>query len=116
MSNIMFSRITGSLYCSGRNKEGGLRTINLGLDMKLQKKNLETPGYTKKIDGVWYYTDAAIEAVGEYADNFPEVFDYLMSNGFQKNDSTSVEDIFPEDRYVNMSRSFFILTFRVEKK
>lgn len=97
MSNFIFSRITGSLYASARNKEGGLKTVNLGLDLKLQRKNLETPGYTKRIDGTWYYTDATIQAVCEYANAFQEIFEYMLNNGYQKCDSTSVEDIFPEN-------------------
>ncbi|XP_044753011.1 5'-3' exoribonuclease 1 isoform X2 [Coccinella septempunctata] len=93
----IFSRITGGFYASARTREGGLKTVNLGLDLKVQKKNLETPGYTKRIDGMWYYTDAAIDVVQDYADAFPEIFEYMEKNGFQKNETTSAEDIFPED-------------------
>ncbi|KAL3283158.1 hypothetical protein HHI36_006310 [Cryptolaemus montrouzieri] len=98
MSNYIFSRITGSFFVTARNREGGPKTVNLGLDLKFNKKNLETPGFTKKIGNVWYYTDAAIDAVEAYADEFPEVLEYIAkTNHNNHKDEILIEDIFPEN-------------------
>lgn len=37
-------------------------------------------GYTKKIGAQFMYTRAAIDAVEEYCNTWPEVFEYLSAN------------------------------------
>jgi 5'-3' exoribonuclease 1 len=80
LSNYVFSRITGSLFISTRSSEGLPKTVNIGLDLKFNKKNQETPGYTKKIDNTWFYTKKAVALVREYIEKFPEVFIYLSTS------------------------------------
>ncbi|KAK9879471.1 hypothetical protein WA026_006540 [Henosepilachna vigintioctopunctata] len=96
MPNYLFARITGSFFATARSRDGGFRTVNLGLDLKLNKKNLETPGYTKKIDGNWHYTLATVKIVNAYADKFPELFKFI-TNSKKNKDETGIEEIFPED-------------------
>ncbi|XP_060517739.1 5'-3' exoribonuclease 1 [Cylas formicarius] len=80
MSNILFSRVTGSIFVNTRNNEGELKSVNIGLDLKFNKKNKETPGYTRKIGSTWYYTDKVADLVKEYAEKFPAVFDFISQN------------------------------------
>lgn len=94
MTNFLFSRITGSIFVTARNGEGGLKNVNVGLDLKLNKRNKETPGYTKKINNTWMYTDRAVELVTEYAEKFPELFAYL--NQDERFDEIGVESIFKD--------------------
>ncbi|XP_008193749.1 5'-3' exoribonuclease 1 isoform X2 [Tribolium castaneum] len=94
MSNYVFSRITGSLFVQTRTNEGLFKTVNIGLDMKFSKKNQETPGYTRKIENVWFYTSKAVDLVREYINNFPEVFRFLASGS---NDDLDADAIFGED-------------------
>ncbi|XP_057669654.1 5'-3' exoribonuclease 1 [Diorhabda carinulata] len=91
ISNILFSKITGSIFVkplSGYET----RRVNIGLDLKLNKKNKETPGYTKKVNNYWYYTDKAAELVMSYIDMFPEVLECLSKN--MNNDDIRIESIF----------------------
>lgn len=85
----MFSRITGSIFVKVPGVEGTSKNFNIGFDLKMNKKNLETPGYTKKIGTVWYYSDKAVDLVRSYCENFPEVFEYLASD-------SNFDDIDPE--------------------
>lgn len=38
-----------------------MKKINVGLDLKFNKKNLEVRGYTSKRDGTWFYSAKAIQ-------------------------------------------------------
>lgn len=95
MSHFLYSRITGSIYVETADGEGGLKNVNVGLDLKFNKKNKETPGYTRKIGTTWYYTDKCTELVRQYSEQFPEVFVYFSEHG--SNDNIRVEDIFGND-------------------
>ncbi|CAG9814067.1 unnamed protein product [Phaedon cochleariae] len=78
--NMIFSRITGSIFVSVRNNSGELKSSNIGLDLKLNKKNKETPGYTRKINNTWHYTEKAADLVMSYGEKFPEVFSFLSTD------------------------------------
>ncbi|CAG9863353.1 unnamed protein product [Phyllotreta striolata] len=93
MSNNLFSKITGAIYVSDT---GDGKRVNIGLDLKWNKKNKETPGYTRKFNNVWLYTDKTAEIVDEYADKFPEVLEFLSKN---HNDEMTVDKVFPEDSH-----------------
>ncbi|KAJ8916294.1 hypothetical protein NQ315_016435 [Exocentrus adspersus] len=95
MAPSMFSRITGSIFLSARNGEGGLKNVNVGLDLKLNKKMKETPGYTKKVDTTWLYTDKAVDLVAAYIDRYPEVIDYLSRD--ERFDEINVESIWKDN-------------------
>ncbi|XP_063901508.1 5'-3' exoribonuclease 1 isoform X2 [Zophobas morio] len=81
ISNYVFSRITGSLFVSTRTLDGSLKSVNVGLDLKFNKKNQETPGYTRKLENTWYYTEKAVDLVRRYYDKFPEIIDFLYDRG-----------------------------------
>uniref|UniRef100_A0AAR5PUV6 5'-3' exoribonuclease 1 n=1 Tax=Dendroctonus ponderosae TaxID=77166 RepID=A0AAR5PUV6_DENPD len=95
MAHFLYSRVTGSIFVETPDGEGGLKNINIGLDLKLNKKNKETPGYTRKLASTWLYTDKCTDLVREYAEKFPEVFAYLVSNA--SNENINVEHLFTGD-------------------
>lgn len=85
----MFSRITGSIFVKVPGVEGMSRNVNIGLDLKMNKKNLEIPGFTRKIGTTWYYSDNAADLVRSYCEHFPEVLEFLAGD-------FNFEDIDPE--------------------
>ncbi|XP_050302110.1 5'-3' exoribonuclease 1 [Anthonomus grandis grandis] len=118
MSHFIYSRMTGSVFVQMPDGEGGFKSINVGLDLKFNRKNKETPGYTKKFATTWYYTDKCTDLLREYADKFPEIFIYFSSNGF--NDDVKAEQIFSDDWDVKMKELQVFLktlpTFTLERQ
>ncbi|KAL1513316.1 hypothetical protein ABEB36_002738 [Hypothenemus hampei] len=95
MSHFLYSRITGTIFVEIPDGEGGFKNINVGLDLKFNKKNKETPGYTKRIGSTWYYTNKCTELVRAYSEKFFELFKYLSDNiGY---DSIKPEHVFKEN-------------------
>lgn len=54
--------------------------VNIGLNLKFNKRNEEIPGYTKKINNTWYYSDKVVNVMKNYMEKFPFIFDYLNVN------------------------------------
>lgn len=52
--------------------------------MKFTQKNQEIPGYTRKMNTSWMYSQKAVRLVEEYLDKFPEII-YHLAQG-QNND------------------------------
>jgi hypothetical protein len=66
------SKLTGSVYFEpGR--------FNLGLNIKFSGKNLQVPGYTRKLgEGApWEFSERAIQLIADYKAKFPRVFELL---------------------------------------
>lgn len=88
------SRVTGSIFVSptfGPDRPGN-RT-NIGLNLKLNKKNEEIPGYTRKTDGQWLYSPKAIQLVLDFMAAFPELFSFIQKH--LGNDVFNEEELFP---------------------
>ncbi|XP_050708654.1 5'-3' exoribonuclease 1-like isoform X2 [Eriocheir sinensis] len=102
MSSHLFSRLTGTVFLAPpttsmapgdmeiRNK------LNIGLNLKNNKKNEEVNGYSRKVQEnsdrpTWMYAEKAIQAMMEYQEKFPEIFDHLSVNIGQ-------QDIFYQDQ------------------
>ena len=68
ISGQLLGRITGVVYVSRGSKEnpGNGNKINVALNLKNNKKNTETAGYTKKEDDQWKYSSKALQAVADY--------------------------------------------------
>ncbi|XP_026751467.1 5'-3' exoribonuclease 1 isoform X2 [Galleria mellonella] len=83
ISTQMLSRITGTvLVVTGERNDLPTETmnkINIGLNLKFNKKNQEVTGFTRrcKVTNAWLYSDRCIELVKSYAQNFPELFNRL---------------------------------------
>lgn len=71
--------------------------MNVGLNLKFNLKNQETPGYTKKVNNIWMYSEKTVNLIKEYMEYCPKIFEYLQYN--QKSDNIILEDIFPENRW-----------------
>lgn len=65
------------------------------MNLKLNKKNQETPGYTRKVEGTWLYSPKAIALVNDYMEAYPELFTFISQN--MGNDVYTEQDIFPDD-------------------
>ncbi|KAL0200376.1 hypothetical protein M9458_003563, partial [Cirrhinus mrigala] len=63
--------------------------VNVGLNLKFNKKNEEVPGYTKRTEKEWLYSAAVEELLAEYLERFSELFDFVARN--------SHDDVFYED-------------------
>ncbi|XP_063888211.1 5'-3' exoribonuclease 1-like [Scylla paramamosain] len=102
ISSHLLSRLTGTVFLAppmgdGLLDEAEMRNkLNIGLNLKNNKKNEEVSGYSRKIKEVgvdkttWLYSDKAVEAMMEYHAKFPEIFDHLSVNIGQR-------DIFHQD-------------------
>lgn len=69
--------------------------MNIGLNLKLNKKNEEIPGYTKKVDGQWLYSYKSVQLVKEYMKFCPDLFTYIASH--MGNDVFYESELFPEE-------------------
>ncbi|XP_045446077.1 5'-3' exoribonuclease 1 [Melitaea cinxia] len=101
ISNHMLSRITGTvLLILGERNDLPTETqnkVNIGLNLKFNKKNQEITGYTRrcKITNSWLYSDRCVQLVRDYARNFPDFFDKLGSSPNQ--DVYFESDIWPDE-------------------
>ncbi|KAB0798453.1 hypothetical protein PPYR_09446 [Photinus pyralis] len=81
ISKNLFGRITGTIFLIPQKSPDldlyDVPRTNIGLNLKFNKRNEEIPGYTRKDGNVWYYSEKAVELVGEYMARFPKVFEYL---------------------------------------
>jgi len=58
-----------------------MKKVNVGLDLKFNKKNLEVRGYTSKRDGQWYYSGKAIQLVNGVYSIHLQLFELLKGKG-----------------------------------
>ncbi|XP_078420319.1 5'-3' exoribonuclease 1 isoform X2 [Cetorhinus maximus] len=91
ITGYLVSRLTGSLFIGRGSKQNplGEQKINVGLNLKFNKKNEEVPGYTKKVGNEWLYSSAVEQILSEYLERFPELISYIAKN--------SQEDLYYED-------------------
>uniref|UniRef100_UPI00398EEF20 5'-3' exoribonuclease 1 isoform X2 n=1 Tax=Pristiophorus japonicus TaxID=55135 RepID=UPI00398EEF20 len=91
VTGYLVSRLTGSLFIGRGTKKNpfGEQKMNVGLNLKFNKKNEEVPGYTKKVGNEWLYSSAVELILSEYLERFPELISYIAKN--------SQEDLYYED-------------------
>lgn len=91
ITGYLVSRFSGSIFIGRGSKKNpcGEQKMNIGLNLKFNKKNEEVPGYTKKTEKEWLYSAAVEELLAEYLDRFSEVFNTVSRN--------SHDDVFYED-------------------
>ncbi|KAJ8731787.1 hypothetical protein PYW08_014517 [Mythimna loreyi] len=100
VSAQMLSRITGTvLVVAGQRHDmptEGVNKVNIGLNLKFNKKNLEVAGYTRrcKVTNAWLYSERCIELVKAYELQYPELFDSLSA---YSKDIYFESDLFPND-------------------
>ena len=99
ISSHLLSRITGSIFIQKGPREVDsdfANRINVGLNLKFNKKNEEVCGYTKRDQRGWVYSTKTVQVIGQYLALFPELFDYLNSGRNVQSDSFHNLDVFPD--------------------
>ncbi|KAJ8271161.1 hypothetical protein GJAV_G00123430 [Gymnothorax javanicus] len=91
VTSYLVSRFSGSVFIGRGSKKNphGEQRVNVGLNLKFNKKNEEVPGYTKRTEKEWLYSAAVEDLLAEYLERFSEVFDSVSRN--------SHDDVFYED-------------------
>ncbi|XP_039532768.1 5'-3' exoribonuclease 1 isoform X2 [Pimephales promelas] len=91
ITSYLVSRFSGSIFIGRGSKKNphGEQKVNVGLNLKFNKKNEEVPGYTKRTEKEWLYSAAVEDLLAEYLERFSEVFDFIARN--------SHDDVFYED-------------------
>ncbi|CAK1604510.1 unnamed protein product [Parnassius mnemosyne] len=90
ISAQLLSRITGTVFVILGQKNNlpfeNQNKLNIGLNLKFNKKNEEVSGYTRRcnVSNAWLYSERCIELVKSYAQQFPDLFDSLP-HYFDKN-------------------------------
>ncbi|WKX94375.1 hypothetical protein Q1695_011549 [Nippostrongylus brasiliensis] len=80
----LLSRITGTVYLlhdRSPEKEGETtppERINIGLALKLSKRNLEVADYTRRLEnGYWQYSLLCVQLLSSYRNKFRDLFTFL---------------------------------------
>jgi len=74
----IISKISGILLMT--NPKESRNRINIGLGLKMHTQNKEIPGYVRRCNGDWTYSQRAVDLIREYMSAFPEVFNYLQGS------------------------------------
>lgn len=96
----LLARITGIIFVTKGAKEADIEhagKINIGLNLKSNKRNEEVSGYTQKnAKNTWLYSPKVLDALREYMQKFPEVFTYLSGKDGSNGDYYNENDVFPD--------------------
>ncbi|CAH2229155.1 jg20768 [Pararge aegeria aegeria] len=101
LSTHTLSRITGTvLVVMGERNDLPTETqnkVNVGLNLKFNKKNQEVSGYTRrcKLTNAWLYSERCIELVKAYVRQFSDLFDKLIYS--MNNDIFFESDLWPDE-------------------
>ncbi|XP_021920765.1 5'-3' exoribonuclease 1 isoform X2 [Zootermopsis nevadensis] len=83
VSSYLVSRVTGTIYIIQEDKNASAdscKKVNVGLNLKFNKRNEEIPGYTRKLGAVWQYSNKAVDLVQKYMEQFPVLFEHLAKH------------------------------------
>lgn len=107
ISPHLLSRITGSIMLtlslqddedSDSEKPGrsfsGARKVNVGLNLKFNKKNEEACGWTKKVESGWLYSNKTVEVLQKFMEEFPDFFQAISSGNNSSCDVYADVDVF----------------------
>ncbi|XP_033763186.1 5'-3' exoribonuclease 1-like isoform X1 [Pecten maximus] len=98
ITSHFLSRMTGCIMVtpgSPDNPNERFKT-NIGLNLKFTKRNEEVPGYTKKTEEGWTYSDKTLDVVAQYLAEFPEIWSYISSKDGGRGDNFYETDLFKE--------------------
>jgi 5'-3' exoribonuclease 1 len=90
LNALALSKLTSSMSVQANGKRE-----NLGLNLKFEAKKLKVLGYSRKSNGGWEYSQAAIALIQQYMIKFPEFIAALHGN--PKGDMLDATEIFPGD-------------------
>ncbi|CAF0749442.1 unnamed protein product [Adineta steineri] len=94
-SSCVVSKVTGKInvFSSNKRQRRAIPT-NVGLSWKVNKPVKQLHGYTKKIDQVWYYSDAAMAIINDYMLKFPNIIEELTQK--PRDDNYYEANIWPD--------------------
>ncbi|CAJ0607051.1 unnamed protein product [Cylicocyclus nassatus] len=102
----LLSRITGTVFLvyeqkpKDDNAEGARKVeekINIGLSLKLSKRNQEVPDYTRRLEnGYWQYSILCIQLLTSYRNKFRDLFAFLEKS-HTVDDAYSASDIWTNE-------------------
>ncbi|KFM72724.1 5'-3' exoribonuclease 1, partial [Stegodyphus mimosarum] len=91
------SRITGTFLVQTSPKGStSPNRVNIGLNLKFNRKNEEVQGFSKKKDDKWLYSEEAVKTLNAYLIEFGDFFEKLLK--FIRNDVVYLEDIYPDGK------------------
>lgn len=90
LNALAMSKLTSSMSVQANGKRE-----NLGLNLKFESKQLKVLGYSRKSNGGWEYSQAAIALIQQYMIKFPEFIAALHNN--PKGDMLDATTIFRGD-------------------
>ena len=90
LNALALSKLTSSMSVQANGKRE-----NLGLNLKFESKKLKVLGYSRKSNGGWEYSQAAIALIQQYMIKFPEFIAALHGN--PKGDMLDATAVFPGD-------------------
>ena len=93
ISNHLLSRITGTIFVKKSEFEN--YKVNIGLNLKFKSRGEEVPGYSKRRNDQWLFTQKVHDITVEYIEKFPEIFRKLSVMGDK--DSYDYTDFFPSE-------------------
>ncbi|CAF0854753.1 unnamed protein product [Didymodactylos carnosus] len=73
----VISKITGTVIITS-GKRDAVAKINVGLSWKMNNPVKQLHGYTKKIEGIWCYSDEAVLIIIDYMTKFPELVTHII--------------------------------------
>ncbi|XP_070207130.1 5'-3' exoribonuclease 1-like isoform X3 [Littorina saxatilis] len=97
ISKHLLARITGTILIlrgDGGNTES---KANIGLNLKFTKRGEEVPGYTKKTDDGWLYSDKCLETINKYLAEFSDMLEYIATSHTGNSDIYTEVELFPEE-------------------
>lgn len=97
IGSYLFSRMTGTFFVQTNSRESmNVSRINIGLNLKFNAKNEEVPGFSKKSDdGTWLYSEKSYEIMNNYIQEFPELFEKLVT--LSDHDIVHISDLFSSE-------------------
>lgn len=109
ISTHLLARLTGTVFLlpPSADNPGELdmkNRLNIGLNLKNNKKSEEVVGYTRKVldangaKTIWLYSPKTVETIIEYQSKFPEIFDHLAEQKGEK-DIFFQDEVFGQEQY-----------------
>lgn len=95
INSHLLAKITGTIFLTVETYEDrNEKKMNIGMNLKSNKRNEEAVGFTKKFDNAWMYSQKTIDLLGEYIQRFPELINVLSTESAK--DTFKSEDMFPD--------------------
>ena len=97
LTSHILSRITGTIFLVRGAREqqtDSVSKVNIGLNLKFNKRSEEVAGFTKKAENGWTYSKNCITVLREYQVKFPEVLQYIAANNNGNTDMFHEQDVF----------------------